>query len=73
MSNTTNNNNYGIGLPAILGTTFIVLKLTKVIDWNWWWVTAPFWGAAALGLFILLMYGVILMTGLLFLYLKRKR
>ncbi|MCY4132210.1 MAG: hypothetical protein OXF39_06140 [Nitrospira sp.] len=20
-----------------------VLKLTNVIDWSWWWVTAPLW------------------------------
>ncbi len=22
---------------------FLVLKLTKVIAWSWWWVTAPLW------------------------------
>ena len=22
---------------------FLVLKLTGVIDWSWWWVTAPLW------------------------------
>jgi len=22
---------------------FLVLKLTNVIAWSWWWVTAPLW------------------------------
>ena len=22
---------------------FFILKLTNVIDWSWWWVTAPLW------------------------------
>lgn len=32
--------------------TFLVLKLTHVIDWSWWWVTAPVWGPFALVLAI---------------------
>jgi hypothetical protein len=27
---------------------FLVLKLTGVIDWSWWWVTAPIWLAPVL-------------------------
>lgn len=22
---------------------FLILKLTNVIDWSWWWITAPLW------------------------------
>jgi hypothetical protein len=22
---------------------FLILKLTNVITWSWWWVTAPLW------------------------------
>lgn len=22
---------------------FLILKLTNVIDWSWWWVTSPLW------------------------------
>ena len=36
----------------------MTLKLTKTIDWSWWWVTAPLWipivlilGALAIALF----------------------
>jgi cation transport ATPase len=27
----------------ILFLVFLVLKLTEVIDWSWWWITAPLW------------------------------
>lgn len=30
-------------LLGLLGIAFIVLKLTGVIAWSWWWVLAPFW------------------------------
>jgi len=26
---------------------FLILKLTSVISWSWWWVTAPLWGPLA--------------------------
>lgn len=32
----------------LLGLVFVVLKLTNVIDWSWWWVTCPFWVELAL-------------------------
>lgn len=41
----TYNYNYK-GLDIITATflVFIVLKLSNVIDWAWWWVLAPLWG-----------------------------
>ncbi|MCP5008006.1 MAG: hypothetical protein GY941_29340 [Planctomycetes bacterium] len=33
----------GMGFWGVLGLIFVVLKLTEVIDWSWWWVTLPFW------------------------------
>ena len=35
--------NGGIGFCGLLAIVFIVLKLTKVITWSWWWVLAPLW------------------------------
>ncbi len=32
---------------TLLGVAFVVLRLCGVIDWSWWWVTAPFWGPIA--------------------------
>ena len=44
----------GIGISGLLGITFIVLKLTKTIDWSWWWVLSPFWIPIALVLLIII-------------------
>jgi Transmembrane Fragile-X-F protein len=30
-------------IPQITLITFIVLKLTGVISWSWWWVLSPLW------------------------------
>lgn len=38
----------GSNILGLLGIAFVVLKLTHVIAWSWWWVTAPFWGGLAL-------------------------
>lgn len=43
MKNKTNIN-IELGGPCfLLFLVFLVLKLTKVIAWSWWWVTAPLW------------------------------
>jgi hypothetical protein len=38
----------GIGLSGLTFLVFLVLKLCNVIDWSWWWVTAPLWIPIAL-------------------------
>jgi hypothetical protein len=43
MANTSNNSSNGLGIGTVLFIVFMVLKLTHVIDWSWWWVTAPLW------------------------------
>lgn len=43
-SNTSSGGNGFLGLLAIV---FITLKLLNIIDWSWWWVTAPLWGGIA--------------------------
>lgn len=40
----------GMGLCDGLFLLFLGLKLGKVIDWSWWWVTAPLWGQLAIAL-----------------------
>ncbi len=42
-----------IGVCGLLGVAFVILKLTGVIAWSWWWVTCPFWGGAALAIIVL--------------------
>jgi hypothetical protein len=46
MSGSTNTS--GPSVLGLIGVVFITLKLCDVIDWSWWWVTAPFWGPFAL-------------------------
>lgn len=33
----------GLGFIEVLTLIFIVLKLTHVINWSWWWVLSPIW------------------------------
>lgn len=33
----------GVFFVGLLTIVFIVLKLTGVIGWSWWWVLAPMW------------------------------
>lgn len=56
MSKTSSSSSSGIGVIGLLGVAFVVLKLCKVINWSWWWVTAPFWMGFALALVILLIW-----------------
>ena len=48
-----NNNTRGIGLLGILQTIFIILKLTNLINWNWWIVLIPLWIDLALCVLLL--------------------
>lgn len=43
----------GIGFMEALFLLFLGLKLTHVIDWSWWWVTAPLWIPIVVVLFLL--------------------
>lgn len=53
MSN-SNSSTTGIGLPGLVFVVFLVLKLTSVIDWSWWWVTAPLWAVIPIVILILI-------------------
>jgi len=57
MSNSSSSSSGGLSVAGLLGVAFVVLKLTHVIDWSWWWVTAPFWGGLVIFL-IALVIGV---------------
>lgn len=43
MENNSNVSNRGLSFSSVLFLVFLVLKLTNVIDWSWWWVTSPLW------------------------------
>jgi len=50
----------GTGFGSTLFIVFLVLKLTEVIDWSWWWITAPLWIPISIILMILLFVGLII-------------
>jgi len=52
----------GLGLGTVLFLIFMTLKLCHVIDWSWWWVTAPLWGGLALLLVIIV--GALILLGI---------
>lgn len=51
-------------MTSVLFILFLTLKLTHVIEWSWWWVTAPLWGS-------FVVFFVIAIVGLLWLIVKQ--
>ena len=52
-------NEQGVGIGFILFIVFLVLKLTKVISWSWWLVTAPLWIPFGIALVIMIIATVV--------------
>lgn len=48
-----------VGFPGLLTIAFIVLKLTHVIAWSWWWVLSPLWISFGVALLILAIFLVV--------------
>ena len=55
----SNNNSNGIGFFGMLGVLFIGLKLTGFINWSWWYVTMPLWGALVAGGVVLGVFAIV--------------
>lgn len=55
-----NSKSGGIGFTGLLFITFLVLKLTHVIDWSWWWITAPLWIPFGLAILAVIACAIIL-------------
>ena len=49
----------GISLCSLVFIVFLVLKLCKVINWSWWWVTSPLWIPLTLGIVVILIVFII--------------
>ena len=50
---------------SILTVLFVVLKLTHMIDWSWWWVLSPLWMPTVIVLSIIMLVGVATLMALL--------
>lgn len=57
----------GLGFGSTLTIVFIILKLTKVINWSWWWVFSPTLIPLA---FSILLIGILLLA---YLIINRRR
>ena len=56
----------GIGFCGVLAIVFIVLKLTKLIAWDWLWVLAPIWIPVALGgIFFVLFFIIVVLSSMM--------
>lgn len=62
MSDQSSTSSGGVSVFGLLGVAFVVLKLTHVINWSWWWVLAPFWGGFLLFLVILAIAGIVMLV-----------
>jgi hypothetical protein len=51
-----NNTSYSIGPGGVIFIVLLILKLTDLIDWSWWWVTAPIWIAVVVALVRTILY-----------------
>lgn len=47
-------------IATLLFIIFLILKLTHVIDWSWWWVTAPLWIPAGIVIIICVVFFIII-------------
>lgn len=60
---TNNSSSSGIGFTGLLTVAFVVLKLTNVIKWSWWWVLSPIWISLLLALLVIGIVLIIAMAG----------
>ena len=66
----SDNNRSGVSLGTVLFLIFLVLKLTNVIDWSWWWVTSPLWISAVIYIVLVFLAGF---TVGIYKYLNKRR
>ena len=60
MSEESKNTSGGIGFFGLLTVLFVALKLSKQVEWSWWWVLATMW----LPLFISLIIWLVVLVAL---------
>ena len=53
----------GLSLTGVLFIVFLVLKLTGLINWSWWWITSPLWLPLSIAFGIIL---ILLLVSLVF-------
>jgi len=57
--NKNNGATISLSLPTVLTIVFVILKLTKVVNWSWWWVLSPLWISVILSVVLIIIVLVI--------------
>ncbi len=63
----------GISILPFLGLVFVILKLCKVIDWSWIWVTCPFWACLVICILWILIVAIKALTIEVYKHLKSEK
>ena len=56
MKNSSTSSISGVTLLTLI---FVVLKLTHVIGWSWWWVLSPLWISAAIAVVFVIVWTIV--------------
>ena len=67
------NNTISLDEEFLIFIIFIILKLTNVITWSWWWITLPLWLPIAIGLGILFLAGLAVLLAIIFVAIFEKK
>ena len=59
-NNTSQISTGGISFVGLLTVAFIVLKLTHIINWSWWWILSPLWISFGVGVIVIVIMFIIL-------------
>ncbi len=49
----------GVGIPTVIQTVFIILKVVGVIKWSWFWVLSPAWISILVVIFVFLIFFIV--------------
>jgi len=60
MADINNSSRSGIGFTGLLTIVFLVLKLTNVISWSWWWIFSPIWISVAIVILLICLVYIVL-------------
>jgi membrane protein YdbS with pleckstrin-like domain len=53
----------GMSVPVVVFIVFLILKLTNVISWSWWWVTSPLWISTGVTIVLLIIMALVVVIG----------
>ena len=54
----------GISFLSLLTLAFIILKLSDIITWSWFWVLSPIWIPAAIVVCVYIIFWLICITAI---------